>query len=143
MSQTPPQQPKSSPYGQSHPGQSPYSQSPYGEQSPYVQQPHYVQPNLYAAPAPGYVTLVPQPKGCSVASMVLGIVSIFFGWTFIAPSIGFILGLVGLRREPAGRGMAVAGVILNGIMLLGWALLVLFVFGVFGALIGAGAGYSH
>jgi hypothetical protein len=75
--------------------------------------------------------------------MVLGILSIFFGWTLIAPTIGFILGLVGLRREPAGRGMAVTGVILNGIMLLGWVLLVLFVFGVFGALIGAGTAYSH
>ncbi|MEA5455743.1 DUF4190 domain-containing protein [Sinomonas sp. JGH33] len=133
MSQTPPEQQ----------GQNPYSQNPYSQQPSYAQPHPYSQTHPYAAPAPGYAVILPQPKGCSVASMVLGLVSIFFGWTFIAPTIGFILGLVGLRREPAGRGMAVAGIVLNGIMLLGWALLVLFVFGLFGALIGAGSAYSH
>ncbi|MDQ4503423.1 DUF4190 domain-containing protein [Sinomonas sp. ASV322] len=140
MSHTP-QQPN--PYGQAPYGQQP--QSPYGQapQSPYGQQHQGAQSPSYAQPAPGYVVLVPQPKGASIASMVLGIVSIFFGWTFLAPTIGFVLGIVGLRREPAGRGMAVAGLILNGIMLVGWVLLILVVFGVFGALIGAGMGYSH
>ncbi|MBT2533579.1 DUF4190 domain-containing protein [Arthrobacter sp. ISL-48] len=68
----------------------------------------------------------PQPKGLSIASMVLGICSIFLGWTFIAPIVGFVLGIIGLQREPAAKGMAVTGVILNGLMLLGWALLFLF-----------------
>ncbi len=72
----------------------------------------------------------PQPKGLSLASMVLGICSIFLGWTFIAPIVGFILGMVGLRREPAGKGMARTGVILNALMLSGWALLLLFAIGI-------------
>ncbi|GAB3533259.1 hypothetical protein GCM10027403_06900 [Arthrobacter tecti] len=92
-------------YYQNQPGQHPY-------------QPVYVQ-------AP--------PRGKSVASMVLGLVSIFFGWTFIAPLIGLILGFAGLKSEPAGRGMAITGVILNGIMILGWVLLIVIMVTVVGA----------
>lgn len=108
----------------------------------YAPQPPHHQPPGYT-PFAGYVVAVPQPKGCSVASMVLGIVSVFFGWTLLAPGIGFALGIVGFRREPAGRGLAIAGLILNGIMLLGWALLVLVVLGIFGALFGAAVAGSR
>jgi hypothetical protein len=62
--------------------------------------------------------------------MVLGICSIFLGWTFIAPIVGFILGMVGLRREPTGKAMARTGVILNALMLSGWALLLLVAIGI-------------
>ncbi len=104
------------------PSQSPSSPPPFPEGSAYPPQ----QPPYSPASAP-WVVVPSQPKGFSVASMVLGLCSIFLGWTFIAPCIGLILGIVGLRREPAGKGMAVTGVILNGIMLLGWVVLVLMV----------------
>jgi hypothetical protein len=86
-------------------------------------------------PAPVYqqVYVQPQPKGASVTAMVLGLVSLFLGFTFVVPIVGFIFGLVGLNKEPAGRGMAIAGLVLNGLMLLGWVLLFIFVFGIFGA----------
>lgn len=78
-------------------------------------------------PMPHQVTVMRQaaePKGLSVASMVLGLVSIFLGFTFILPIIGFVLGLVGLKKEPAGRGMAITGVVLSGLILAIWAILI-------------------
>ncbi|GAB2713953.1 DUF4190 domain-containing protein [Arthrobacter bambusae] len=91
----------------------PNNQAPQGY--PYAQVAVYVQP---------------QPKGMSVASMVLGLVSIFFGWTFLVPLLGLILGLVGIKKEPAGKGMAVTGIILNGLMIAGWVLLFVFLFSI-------------
>ena len=78
-------------------------------------------------PTPHQVTVMRQaaePKGLSVASMVIGLVSIFLGFTFILPLIGFVLGLVGLKKEPAGRGMAITGVVLSGLILAVWAVLI-------------------
>lgn len=104
------------------PGPPPYpmAQSPSG-------QPYY--------PMPGYLA-APEPKGLSIASMVLALVSVLFGFTFLLPITALVLGIVGLRREPAGRGMAVAGVIISGLILLVWGILlvVLFIvgFSVFG-----------
>ncbi|GAB3254125.1 DUF4190 domain-containing protein [Arthrobacter pigmenti] len=74
----------------------------------------------------------PPPRGASITSLVLGLVSILLGFTFLVPIVGFIFGVVGMRKEPAGRGMAIAGLVLNGIFLIGWVLLLVFVFGLFG-----------
>ncbi|MBP1301780.1 DUF4190 domain-containing protein [Curtobacterium sp. 1310] len=101
-------------------------------------QPQYAQQQPQYAPAPQYgqpthVTVGYQPappRGLSIASMVLGLVSIVLGFTFLVPLVGFVLGIVGLRKEPAGRGMAVTGLILNGLFVVGWALLVIFVIGI-------------
>jgi Domain of unknown function (DUF4190) len=95
----------------------------------YPDPPHQPQPAAIYQPV--YVQPV-QPKGASITSMVLGLVSILLGFTFLVPVIGFIFGMVGLRKEPAGRGMAAAGLILNGLFLLGWVLLFVFLFGLFG-----------
>lgn len=96
-------------------------------------------PPVYAH-APMYMQS--PPKGMSVASMVLGLVSIFFGWTFLVPLLGLILGLVGVKKEPAGKGMAVTGIILNGLMIAGWVLLFVFLFslGVWGTAATVGSG---
>ncbi|MGO2633817.1 MAG: DUF4190 domain-containing protein [Galactobacter sp.] len=97
----------------SYPPQDPY-------QDPYQQQGYY---------APAY----PEPKGKSVASLVIGIVSLAFGFTFILPIIGVVLGAIGMSREPAGRGMAIAGLIINLICLAGWIIIfiILALLGVF------------
>lgn len=63
---------------------------------------------------------VPPPRGMSIASMVIGIVSVFLGFTFFVPIVGLILGIVGLKREPHGRGMAITGIVINGLILAGW-----------------------
>ena len=75
-------------------------------------------------PVPSQPYLPTPPRGMSVASMVLGLVSIAFGFTFILPVVSLILGIVGIRREPAGRGMAITGVILSGLILAVWVLII-------------------
>jgi hypothetical protein len=60
-----------------------------------------------------------ESKGLSVTSLVLGIVSIVAGWTFFVPVVGLVLGLVALNREPRSRTMAIWGIALNGVMLVG------------------------
>jgi Na+/phosphate symporter len=85
-----------------------------------------LQPLPEQAPAPPgpsavtYVQVASPPKGASVTSFVLGLVSIVMGFTFFLPLIGLICALVGLAREPAGRAYAVVGLLLNGFFILMW-----------------------
>lgn len=109
----------------------PVSNSPVsGPQAPHSH-------GSYAAQGyPSHMTVMHQPgppKGMSVASMVIGLVNIVFGWTFVLPIVGLILGIVGYRKEPAGRGMAITGIILSGLLVIGWLLLILMMMGVFAA----------
>lgn len=55
----------------------------------------------------------------SVSSFVLGLASIVFSWTLIAPIAGLVLGILALSREPQGKTFAVWGIVLNAIMLAG------------------------
>jgi hypothetical protein len=86
---------------------------------------------------PVYLVQPSPPRGMSIASMVLGLVSILFGFTFFLPLTGLILGIIGARREPTGRGMAVTGIVLNSLILAGWVIVVLFIILV--GVIGTGA----
>lgn len=114
-------------YGQLQPGQPQYVQPGYG-------QPVYVAPYVYT-PSP--------PRGLSISSMVIGLVSLFFGFTFVLPIIGFVLGIMGARKEPAGRAMAITGIVLNGFFLLAWvALVLLWVFIIGGLFVGIGGAAS-
>lgn len=69
-----------------------------------------------------------QSKGLSIASMVLGIVSLvlFCIWWISIPAgiIGLILGGVSLATKKGGKGMAIAGLVCS---LVGIALYVIFV----------------
>lgn len=106
------------------PGQYPQQQYPQQHQQGY--------PGNYGT---GYgQPYAPPPRGMSITSLVLGLVSIFSGFTFIVPIVGLVFGFLGLKREPAGRGMALAGVILNAVMLVGWIVVLVFVIVVFGGL---------
>ncbi len=74
----------------------------------------------YQAPAMAQ----PSNNGLGVASLVLGILSIIFGWipiigfiSWILAPIGLVLGLVALNTG-AGRGIAIAGSICSGVGLL-------------------------
>jgi len=60
-----------------------------------------------------------ESKGLSVTSLVLGILSVVAGWTFIVPIVGGVLGIVALRREPRSKAIAVWGIVLNAVMLVG------------------------
>ncbi|MCW4466698.1 DUF4190 domain-containing protein [Glutamicibacter sp. MNS18] len=61
----------------------------------------------------------PEPRGMSIAALVLGILSILGLWvTMIVPLAGVIVGHYGYARERTGQGMALAGLILSWISLL-------------------------
>ncbi|MFJ6537485.1 DUF4190 domain-containing protein [Paenarthrobacter sp. NPDC091711] len=123
------QQPPS-PYGQPP---SPYQQQAFNQQ-PYGQQPYGQPQSPYGQPA--YYAMQAEPKGLSIASMCCGIaVYIGFGF-FILPQIAaVVLGHLALKREPAGKGMAIAGLVMG---YLGVALAVIFII----FIIGVGAASS-
>lgn len=75
--------------------------------------------------------------GLSLTSMILGIASFFFGWTFLVPIVGLILGFMGLNREPRGKGLAITGLILNGLCVLGWVIALIIMITLGGAFFGA------
>lgn len=85
------------------------------------------QPTYYPqAPAAHYPALSPRPNsGLAIASLVLGLVGLVVSWfTFGIPSlIALIFGIVAITQtgtgpgRRAGRGMAVAGTILGGVIL--------------------------
>ena len=66
----------------------------------------YVQPGYYGVP--------PEPKILSVASLCCGIAALVGFGFFLLPQIAaVILGHMALTREPSGRGMAIAGLVLG------------------------------
>lgn len=97
---------------------SPYSQQ-YGQQYNQQYSSPYGQPSYYGA--------APQPKSLSIASLCCGI-AVYLGFgVFILPQLAaVILGHMALRREPSGRGFAIAGLVMG---YLGLALTVLAIVG--------------
>ncbi|WP_018653056.1 DUF4190 domain-containing protein [Actinomadura flavalba] len=108
------------PYGQ---GQQPYGQqSPYGEQSPYAggqQQPYYQQPQQGYGAAGGRGT-----NPLAIGSLVAGVVGLFT--CGIISIVAVVLGHLGLgqinKSGQGGRGMAIAGLILGYLALIGWVI---------------------
>ncbi|HOV40538.1 MAG TPA: DUF4190 domain-containing protein [Oscillospiraceae bacterium] len=97
---------------------SPNSYQQYGSTENSYSQSSYQQPaqqyNYYQQPGNP-----PAKSGLSIASMVLGILSILF---FCIPYIsiplaivGLILGIISLVKKQGGKGMAIAGVICSAI----------------------------
>ena len=137
-----PQQPygqAAGPYGQQMPGQPPYEQPaagqppygqqipgqyPYGAGGPYPSGgPYGPVPGPYGYPAPaGWYPVDQGTNGMAIASLV---VSLAAG---CVPFLGGIFGIVGLRQirrnGQRGRGMAIAGIVINSI---GTALMALFI----------------
>lgn len=102
-------------YGQQQYGQQPYGQQPYGQQ-PYGAPAQYGQSsgpfNTYGQPS--YYGVPPEPKGLSIASMCCGIAAFVGLGFFLLPQLAaVILGHMALKREPAGRGMAIAGLVMG------------------------------
>ncbi|MCT1476765.1 DUF4190 domain-containing protein [Microbacterium sp. p3-SID336] len=61
----------------------------------------------------------------STTSFALGIVSVLCGFLFVVPILGLIFGIIGKRREPAGTTLAVWGIVLNAVVLVGWIVLLI------------------
>ncbi len=66
-----------------------------------------------------------MPKPLSVTSLVLGLVSLLLGFTFFVPIAAIVFGAVAARREPQGRTMAIWGIVLGALCIVGWLVLVL------------------
>lgn len=90
------------------------------------------------SPTPIYIVQA-QPKGFSVTALVLALVSIVFGFTLILPLAALIFGIIGAKKEPAGRGMAIVGIVVGALDLLLWLILGGAVFAFLATLLGAGA----
>ncbi len=126
----PPAQPHAGAYGQPHAGQ-PYPGQPYAGE-PYAGQPYAGNPS--GAPTgpyspygqPAYYVMPQEPKVLSITSLCCGI-AVFLGFGFIIlPQLAaVVLGHLALRREPAGRGMAIAGLVLGYIGIALTALVIL------------------
>ncbi len=87
-------------------------------------------PNPASYPPGGYQPAVERPAysgypgepqtasaGLSIASLVIGLISVIAGFSVILPLVGVVLGIMGLKREPKGRGMAIAGIWINSVIL--------------------------
>lgn len=100
-----------SPYGSAYGNQ--YGASgQYGGYNAYGQPEHqYGAPGQYG----GYNYGAPaEPKALSIASLCCGIAALVGFGFFLLPQIAaVILGHMALAREPAGRGMAIAGLVLG------------------------------
>jgi hypothetical protein len=118
--------------GQGNFGQAGYGQNPYEGQSQYsaYKQP----PSPYNQPAgpygqPGYYGMPAEPKTLSIASMVCGIASVIMGWILLPQIAAIVTGHMALKREPAGKGMSITGLVLGYLCLLGygafWLLLII------------------
>ena len=59
----------------------------------------------------------------SIASLVLGLSSIVLGFSFIVPIAGLVLGIMALGREPAGKTLAIIGIV-SAALNLGWIIIV-------------------
>ena len=120
------------PYGQTQPHQSPYGQQPsYGLQPPYGQPPYGQQP-----PYGGYppqVNYVPATNGFAIASLVLGILWIYWIGSILALIFGYVAKRQIRERGESGGGMATAGIVL------GWIGIAVLVLGIIGLGIGASA----
>lgn len=90
--------------------------------APPAQRPVFVQPY-----EPAYRSS-PRKNSLGTASFWLGLVSIVVSLFGITPLIGLIFGIVAVRRQP--RGMAVAGIVINAVILtLIFILIALFIVG--------------
>ena len=127
----PPQPSSGEPYGApgpaGGPGQPPYGPPPGGYPPPYGPPPGGYPP-VYGAPPGGYPYAPQRTNGMAVASMVLGILWIYWIGSILALVFGYVAKRQIKERGESGSGMATAGIVL------GWVgvgiLVLLLVFGV-------------
>jgi hypothetical protein len=98
--------------------------SPFPGQAPGGYQPQPV-PGYWSPPqAPGFVP-VAKTNGLAIASLVLGVLWLFW----LGSLVGLIIGLVALKqikdRHQGGRGIAIAGVVLSALWLIGFVVAVI------------------
>jgi thiol:disulfide interchange protein len=104
-------------------------QPDYNNQYTQPQQPDYTnqysQPQQYNAPYynqqyPNYNFPAERPKAFAITSLVMGLCSMFISCcipilTLFTSIAGLILGIVSIKRNEAGKGMAIAGIIISAV----------------------------
>ncbi len=109
-------QPGEAAYGQSAYGQAPYGQAPYGQapygQAPYGQAPY---PGPYGPPVGYPYAPPPRTNGLAIASLVLGILWLYWIGSVLALVFGYVARKQIRERGEAGGGMATAGIVLGWI----------------------------
>ncbi|MCU6480385.1 DUF4190 domain-containing protein [Arthrobacter sp. A2-55] len=102
------------PYGQNPYGQPQYGQNPYGGPAGQFQQPQFAPPTFYQG-GPGYIDATSGPRGLSLSSMIIGLVSLFIaGWLIVPQIVGIVLGHIGMKKEsPQGKPFSITGLITN------------------------------
>ncbi|MGO4121249.1 DUF4190 domain-containing protein [Arthrobacter sp. YAF16] len=79
---------------------------------------------------PYYYGVAPAPRGLSIASLCCGIASFLgFGFFLLPQLAAVVLGHLALHREPGGKGLAIAGLVL-GYAAIAITLLVVVILGV-------------
>ena len=79
----------------------------------------------------------PEQKGFSIASLVLGILSVVCCGAGLFGILGLIFGIMGQKRAPSSKGMATAGIVLSAIGI------VLFIVIIFMSAVGALDNFWH
>jgi hypothetical protein len=105
-----PNYPPSPPYGQQYPNQ---PQQPYGQPNPYAAQPQWGQQPQWGPQ--GYGSVNRATNGMAIASMVLGILWIWWIGSILALIFGYVAKSQIKARNESGDGMATAGLVLGWI----------------------------
>jgi hypothetical protein len=58
-----------------------------------------------------------ESKVFGILSLALGAASIVAGYTFVVPIAAIVLGILGLKREPASRTFSIWGIVLGSVVL--------------------------
>lgn len=114
----PPQEPQGYPGQQGQPQQPPVYAPPPA--NPYGQVPT----NPYYAPPP---IVQPPYNGMAIGGFVLACVSLVLCCLPITAIVGLVLSIISMpqidQRGERGKGLAVAGIVLNALVVLGWLLM--------------------
>ncbi len=69
-------------------------------------------------------------NGFAITSLILGIVSLVFCWIWfggLLPILGIVFGILGIKKGPNGKGMAIAGLVMSIVALVIMAIIAVIV----------------
>ena len=110
-------------YNQSQYNQQQYNQQQYNQPNNYNNYNNYA-PNQYQQPQD-------NSRGLAIASLVLGIVSLFCCGS-VCSIVGIVLGILSRSKKSTDNGMATAGIVLSIIGLVLWAIVIVYELIVYG-----------
>ncbi|WP_309615694.1 hypothetical protein [Salinibacterium sp.] len=79
-------------------------------------------PTTPSPTTPSPATATPTDRVLGILALAFGVASIGMGFQPVFAVAGLILGILSLRRESSGRGLAIGGIITSSVTLAGWLL---------------------